>query len=68
MWDSSLAFSLEERKEQWRKEAEEKRRNAPDPSIPAGHTLMPESERQETLKSLKESMDLCPYSHNDHLK
>ncbi|KAG7239235.1 hypothetical protein INR49_029887 [Caranx melampygus] len=46
---------LEERKEQWRKEAEEKRRNTPDPSIPAGHTLMPESERQETLKSLKET-------------
>lgn len=27
----------------------------PDPSIPAGHTLMPERERQETLESLKES-------------
>ncbi|KAK7934431.1 hypothetical protein WMY93_005327 [Mugilogobius chulae] len=46
---------LEERKEQWRREAEERRRNAPDPSAPVGHTLMPESERQETLKSLKES-------------
>ncbi|XP_054467552.1 enkurin domain-containing protein 1 [Anoplopoma fimbria] len=46
---------LEERKEQWHKEAEERRRNAPDPTVPAGHTLMPESERQETLKSLKES-------------
>ncbi|XP_062237571.1 enkurin domain-containing protein 1 [Platichthys flesus] len=46
---------LEERKEQWRKEEKERRRNAPDPSAPAGHTLMPESERQETLKSLKES-------------
>uniref|UniRef100_A0A3B4B063 Enkurin domain-containing protein n=1 Tax=Periophthalmus magnuspinnatus TaxID=409849 RepID=A0A3B4B063_9GOBI len=46
---------LEERKEQWRREEEERRRNAPDPSAPAGHTLMPESERQETLKSLKES-------------
>ncbi|XP_055080189.1 enkurin domain-containing protein 1 [Periophthalmus magnuspinnatus] len=47
--------NLEERKEQWRREEEERRRNAPDPSAPAGHTLMPESERQETLKSLKES-------------
>uniref|UniRef100_A0A665X5Y8 Enkurin domain-containing protein n=1 Tax=Echeneis naucrates TaxID=173247 RepID=A0A665X5Y8_ECHNA len=47
---------LEERKQQWRKEEEERRRNTPDPTIPAGHTLMPENERQETLKSLKESM------------
>ncbi|CAI5649774.1 unnamed protein product [Oreochromis niloticus] len=46
---------LQERKEQWRKEKEERRRNAPDPTIPAGHTLMPENERQETLKSLKET-------------
>ncbi|XP_039660252.1 enkurin domain-containing protein 1 isoform X2 [Perca fluviatilis] len=46
---------LEERKEQWHKEEEERRRNAPDPTAPAGHTLMPESERQETLKSLKET-------------
>ncbi|TMS03251.1 Enkurin domain-containing protein 1 [Larimichthys crocea] len=46
---------LQERKEQWHKEAEERRRNAPDPTVPAGHTLMPESERQETLKSLKET-------------
>ncbi|XP_059193889.1 enkurin domain-containing protein 1 isoform X2 [Centropristis striata] len=46
---------LEERKEQWLKEEEERKRNAPDPSAPAGHTLMPESERQETLKSLKET-------------
>nr|XP_040052156.1 enkurin domain-containing protein 1 isoform X2 [Gasterosteus aculeatus aculeatus] len=46
---------LEERKEQWHKEAEERRSNAPDPAVPAGHTLMDESERQETLKSLKET-------------
>uniref|UniRef100_A0A3B4X7S9 Enkurin domain containing 1 n=1 Tax=Seriola lalandi dorsalis TaxID=1841481 RepID=A0A3B4X7S9_SERLL len=46
---------LEERKELWRKEEEERRRNTPDPTIPAGHALMPESERQETLKSLKET-------------
>ncbi|XP_071380011.1 enkurin domain-containing protein 1 [Centroberyx affinis] len=45
---------LEERKEQWRKEEEEKR-NAPDPTVPAGHTLMSERERQDTLQSLKES-------------
>ncbi|KAM9858764.1 enkurin domain-containing protein 1 [Aulostomus maculatus] len=46
---------LEERKKQWLKEKEEKRRNAPDPTSPAGHTLMPDSERQETLQSLKET-------------
>ncbi|KAM6965058.1 enkurin domain-containing protein 1 isoform 2-T2 [Aplochiton taeniatus] len=46
---------LEERKAQWRKMEEEKRRNAPDPSIPAGHTLMPERKRQDTLQSLKET-------------
>ncbi|XP_028313126.1 enkurin domain-containing protein 1 [Gouania willdenowi] len=46
---------IEERKEQWRKEAEERKRNTPDPTVPPGHTLMPESEREETLKSLKET-------------
>ncbi|KAJ8005743.1 hypothetical protein DPEC_G00121070 [Dallia pectoralis] len=46
---------LEERKEQWRREEEEKRRNIPDPSIPAGHTQMPERERQETLQTLKDT-------------
>ncbi|KAI2661977.1 Enkurin domain-containing protein 1 [Labeo rohita] len=43
------------RKLQWKKEEEEKRRNTPDPSVPAGHTQMSERERQETLQSLKET-------------
>lgn len=51
-------YSLEERKAQWRKEEEERKRNTPDPTIPPGHTLMQDSERQETLKSLKDSMYL----------
>ncbi|XP_076005681.1 enkurin domain-containing protein 1 [Genypterus blacodes] len=46
---------LSDRKEQWRKAEEERRRNAPDPTAPPGHTLMPERKRQETLESLKES-------------
>ncbi|XP_056320139.1 enkurin domain-containing protein 1 [Danio aesculapii] len=46
---------LEQRKAQWRKEEEEKKRNTPDPSVPAGHTQMSERERQETLHSLKET-------------
>ncbi|ROI64775.1 Enkurin domain-containing protein 1 [Anabarilius grahami] len=45
---------LEQRKVQWKKEVEERRRNTPDPSIPAGHTQMSERKRQETLQSLKE--------------
>ncbi|MBN3317448.1 ENKD1 protein, partial [Atractosteus spatula] len=51
----SLLFSLQERKEKWRREAEERRRNAPDPSVPLGHTQLPEKERQETLDSLKQT-------------
>ncbi|XP_077062963.1 enkurin domain-containing protein 1 [Siphateles boraxobius] len=46
---------LEQRKVQWKREEEERRRNTPDPSIPAGHTQMSERERQETLQSLKET-------------
>lgn len=61
--DIILTFSLEERKKQWNKEKEERRRNAPDPAAPAGHTLMPERERQETLNSLKESMLLFVSAH-----
>ncbi|XP_054895531.1 enkurin domain-containing protein 1 isoform X2 [Poeciliopsis prolifica] len=46
---------LEERKKQWQKEEEERKRNAPDPRIPPGHMMLPDSERQETLKSLKDT-------------
>ncbi|KAM4616077.1 enkurin domain-containing protein 1 [Polymixia lowei] len=46
---------LEQRKEQWRREEEERRRNIRDPTIPAGHTLMPDKDRQDTLQSLKET-------------
>ncbi|XP_031426043.1 enkurin domain-containing protein 1 [Clupea harengus] len=46
---------LVERKEQWKKEEYERKKNTPDPSIPAGHTQMPEKDRQETLLSLKET-------------
>lgn len=55
-WPSLVWFvSLELRKLQWKKEEEERRRNTPDPSVPAGHTQMSEGERQETLQSLRES-------------
>uniref|UniRef100_A0A8C4ZF71 Enkurin domain containing 1 n=1 Tax=Gadus morhua TaxID=8049 RepID=A0A8C4ZF71_GADMO len=46
---------LEKRKEQWRKEKEEKKKIAPDSTIPPGHTLMTDGERRDTLQSLKES-------------
>nr|XP_028595585.1 enkurin domain-containing protein 1 [Podarcis muralis]XP_028595586.1 enkurin domain-containing protein 1 [Podarcis muralis] len=48
---------LIERKDHWRKEAEERQRNMPDPSMPPGHTMMPESQRLETLNNLKQSQE-----------
>ncbi|NXL16694.1 ENKD1 protein, partial [Setophaga kirtlandii] len=48
---------LLERKELWRKQAEEQLRNLPDPDTPPGHTLMPEAQRLETLSSLKQSQE-----------
>ncbi|KAL7978868.1 hypothetical protein Chor_013357 [Crotalus horridus] len=46
---------LIERKDHWRKEAEERLRNTPDPDTPPGHAMMPENQRLETLKNLKET-------------
>lgn len=47
--------SLLERKELWRRQTEERLRSLPDPDTPPGHTLMPESQRLDTLCSLKQS-------------
>lgn len=52
---SPLPRSLLERKELWRKQMEERLRNLPDPDTPPGHTMMPESQRLETLSNLKQS-------------
>ncbi|GAB1293583.1 Enkurin domain-containing protein 1 [Apodemus speciosus] len=46
---------LLERRDLWRKEAEARQRSQPDPSMPPGHTLMPESQRLETLNNLLQS-------------
>ncbi|XP_067879480.1 enkurin domain-containing protein 1 isoform X2 [Heterodontus francisci] len=46
---------LIERRNQWQKEAEERQKNIPDPSMPPGHTRMPENERLETLSSLQQT-------------
>uniref|UniRef100_A0A8U7M4K4 Enkurin domain containing 1 n=1 Tax=Corvus moneduloides TaxID=1196302 RepID=A0A8U7M4K4_CORMO len=48
---------LLERKELWRKQMEERLRNLPDPDTPPGHTMMPESQRLETLSNLKQSQE-----------
>ncbi|XP_018417995.1 PREDICTED: enkurin domain-containing protein 1 [Nanorana parkeri] len=42
-------------KQQWLKEKEEMKKQVPDPSMPPGHTKMPEQERLETLSKLKET-------------
>lgn len=47
--------SLLERRDLWRKEAEARQRSLPDPSMPPGHTLMPENQRLETLNNLLQS-------------
>ncbi|XP_071613381.1 enkurin domain-containing protein 1 [Heliangelus exortis] len=48
---------LLERKELWRRQMEEQLRNLPDPSMPPGHTMMPERQRLETLGNLKRSQE-----------
>lgn len=47
--------SLQERREQWRIAEEERISSLPDPSIPHGHTMMPDKERRNTLRVLEES-------------
>ncbi|XP_062614241.1 enkurin domain-containing protein 1-like [Saccostrea cucullata] len=43
---------LKVRKDQWKKEEKDRIANTPDPEMPPGHRLLPEKERQETLKLL----------------
>ncbi|XP_041363880.1 enkurin domain-containing protein 1-like [Gigantopelta aegis] len=42
------------RKNQWKKEEEERIANTPDPAMPPGHKVMPNSEREDTLALLKQ--------------
>ncbi|KAM4614400.1 enkurin domain-containing protein 1 isoform 1-T3 [Discoglossus pictus] len=42
-------------KEKWRKDKEEREKQAVDPACPPGHTMMPEAERQQTLSNIKET-------------
>ncbi|XP_069608912.1 enkurin domain-containing protein 1 [Ranitomeya imitator] len=46
---------LRDLKDKWMKEREELKKQTPDPSLPPGHTKMPEHERQETLHKIKET-------------
>lgn len=46
---------LQDRKQQWADQEEEKRRRRPDPDCPPGMILMPESERLSTLEVLQQS-------------
>jgi hypothetical protein len=50
---------LEERKAQWEEQEAERIRNAPDPNCPRGMCIMPESERLDTLRTLRESLREC---------
>ncbi|XP_053771245.1 enkurin domain-containing protein 1 isoform X2 [Desmodus rotundus] len=47
--------SLLERRDLWRQEAEARQRSQPDPTVPPGHTRMPENQRLETLSNLLQS-------------
>lgn len=51
-----LLCSLVKRKEKWQRAEEERISSLPDPSVPSGHTVMPDKERRETLNALQEGM------------
>ena len=50
-----LILSLEQRKEQIKKENEELIKNMPDPDQPPGHRKLPDDEKEKTLTLLKDS-------------
>ena len=50
-----MFLSLEQRKEQLRKQNEELIKSMPDPDQPPGHRKLPDEEKEKTLKLLQES-------------
>ena len=57
-WDKKLILcSLVKRKEEWQRAEEERISSLPDPSVPSGHTVMPDRERRETLNALQEGIN-----------
>ena len=53
--DGCTVFSLVERKKQWQREAEEQRARDADAEVPAGHRLMHDDERLQTLDHVQMS-------------
>ncbi len=62
---SFISISLEQRKEEAKKEIEEYKKNMPDPDQPPGHRKLPEEERINTLNKLKDSK-LNFFQHQFH--
>lgn len=52
---SLCIHSLLERRDLWQREAEARQHSQPDPTMPPGHTRMPENQRLETLSNLLQS-------------
>ncbi|GAB1599305.1 enkurin domain-containing protein 1-like [Argonauta hians] len=48
---------LKDRQAQWTKDEEERIANLPDPTIPPGHKMLPETERVETLELLQKNQN-----------
>jgi len=46
---------LQQRQKRWAAEERERIRNQPDPTVPEGHTVLPDKERRETLSTLQTS-------------
>ena len=46
---------LQQRQKRWAAEERERIRNQPDPTVPAGHTVLPDKDRRGTLSTLKTS-------------
>ncbi len=55
----SVPKYLQDRREQWRKEAERIERERPDPDCPPGHVLLPEEDRKIALKAMLAKYDKC---------
>ncbi|XP_078486279.1 uncharacterized protein LOC100185589 [Ciona intestinalis] len=47
---------LRSRQRQWDTQERDRIRNTPDPSVPEGHTVLPDKERKETLTTLRKSL------------
>jgi len=45
---------LQDRQKIWEEEEQERARARPDPSVPEGHTVLPDQQRRETLSKLRE--------------